>query len=69
MTRQERLLEQTAGHAAVIFGHSHKPSVESRDDVIYFNSGSAGPRRFKLPVAHLHVSADGVEPAIVQLRV
>ena len=39
-----------ARFAAVIFGHSHKPSIEMRDGVLYLNPGSAGPRRFKLPV-------------------
>jgi hypothetical protein len=35
----------------VISGHSHVPKQEMRDDVLYFNPGSAGPRRFKLPVS------------------
>jgi predicted phosphodiesterase len=34
----------------VISGHSHIPKQETRDGVLYFNPGSAGPRRFKLPV-------------------
>jgi putative phosphoesterase len=37
--------------AAVIFGHSHQPLIEMKDGVLYFNPGSAGPRRFKLPVS------------------
>ncbi|MDX2170073.1 MAG: metallophosphoesterase family protein [Deltaproteobacteria bacterium] len=40
-----------AGFAAVITGHSHKPVVETRRGTLYVNPGSAGPRRFKLPVA------------------
>ena len=40
-----------AGFAAVIYGHSHQPEMESRKGVLYFNPGSAGPRRFKLPVS------------------
>ncbi|MGZ8242948.1 metallophosphoesterase family protein [Methylomagnum sp.] len=40
-----------AGFAAVIFGHSHQPTLERRGGVLYFNPGSAGPRRFKLPIA------------------
>jgi len=40
----------SAGVHVVISGHSHKPSVEMRDDVLFVNPGSAGPRRFKLPV-------------------
>jgi putative phosphoesterase len=39
-----------AGYQAVIFGHSHRPLIETRDGVLYFNPGSAGPRRFRLPV-------------------
>jgi putative phosphoesterase len=57
--------------AAVIFGHSHKPSVERRDGVLYLNPGSAGPRRFTLPicVARIRVSEQRLEPTIVHLRV
>jgi putative phosphoesterase len=39
-----------AGFVAVISGHSHKPKQEIKDGVLYFNPGSAGPRRFKLPI-------------------
>ena len=39
------------GFAAVIFGHSHKPGNDMRDGVLFFNPGSAGPRRFRLPAA------------------
>ncbi len=42
---------RTAGFSVVISGHSHIPRQEIRDGVLYFNPGSAGPRRFKLPVA------------------
>jgi uncharacterized protein len=44
------LKPKAAGFAAVICGHSHITKQEVRDDVLYFNPGSAGPRRFKLPV-------------------
>jgi uncharacterized protein len=59
-----------SGFAAVIFGHSHKPSIEWRDGVLYLNPGAAGPRRFKLPVtiARLHVSGATIRPEIVQLE-
>ena len=40
-----------AGVRVVISGHSHQPSVEHRDGVLYVNPGSAGPRRFKLPIS------------------
>jgi uncharacterized protein len=58
-----------AGFAAVIFGHSHKPSIEMRDGVLHFNPGSAGPRRFRLPVTigRLCVTADGLRPEIIEL--
>jgi putative phosphoesterase len=39
------------GYRVVVAGHSHKPSVVERDGVLYVNPGSAGPRRFKLPVS------------------
>lgn len=42
---------RAAGFAAVISGHSHQPRQEVKDGVLYFNPGSAGPRRFKLPVS------------------
>ena len=40
-----------AGFRAVISGHSHRPSVKERDGVLFVNPGSAGPRRFLLPVS------------------
>jgi uncharacterized protein len=64
-------LDPTAGFAAVVFGHSHKPSIETRDGVLYINPGSAGPRRFRLPVTvgRLTVTAEGIRPEIVELGV
>jgi putative phosphoesterase len=44
------LKPEAAGFAAVVYGHSHVPSHETKKGVLYFNPGSAGPRRFKLPV-------------------
>jgi putative phosphoesterase len=44
------LKPEAAGFAAVIYGHSHKPHGEMKNGVLYFNPGSAGPRRFDLPV-------------------
>lgn len=41
---------RAAGFAAVISGHSHHPKQEIKDHVLYFNPGSAGPRRFRLPI-------------------
>ncbi|MDC3740085.1 metallophosphoesterase family protein [Pseudomonas syringae pv. syringae] len=53
----------------VVTGHSHKPLIDWRGDTLYLNPGSAGRRRFKLPVtlALLEVSADAIEPSLVQL--
>lgn len=60
-----------AGFAAVVFGHSHQPLIETRDGVLFLNPGSAGPRRFKLPitVARVRVSGRRLCPEIVQLQV
>ena len=44
------LKPEAAGFAAVISGHSHVPKQETRNGVLYFNPGSAGPRRLRLPV-------------------
>jgi putative phosphoesterase len=61
----------TADVAAVVYGHSHKPSIETRDGVLYLNPGSAGPRRFNLPVsiARVRVVGQEIQPDIVQLTV
>lgn len=44
------LKPEAAGFAVVVYGHSHAPKSETKNGVLYFNPGSAGPRRFKLPV-------------------
>ena len=53
----------------VISGHSHQPLSDVRDGVLFFNPGSAGPRRFSLPitVGGLHIEAGQVCPEIVKL--
>jgi putative phosphoesterase len=58
----------TAGFHAVISGHSHKPKIETIGGVLYFNPGSAGPQRFKLPISvgrltvlESHVRAEIIE--------
>ena len=48
--RQLDLKPEGAGFRVVIYGHSHKPKIEEKNGVLYFNPGSAGPRRFHLPV-------------------
>jgi putative phosphoesterase len=60
-----------AGVRVVVSGHSHKPLVEQRDGVLYVNPGSAGPRRFSLPVsvADLTIEGENVTAQIVQLRI
>jgi hypothetical protein len=57
--------------SAVIAGHSHKPLVEWRRGVLFLNPGSAGPRRFQLPVtfAWLHIETAGLSAQIVPLNV
>jgi putative phosphoesterase len=59
-----------AGVQVVICGHSHKPLTEHRDGVIYLNPGSAGPRRFRLPIALAELSVIGgeVSARIVELK-
>ena len=59
-----------AGFGVVVYGHSHRPSIETRDGVLYFNPGAAGHRRFDLPitVGLLHVADDGsIRAEIVDL--
>jgi putative phosphoesterase len=60
---------EAAGFAVVISGHSHVPKQEKRNGVLYFNPGSAGPRRFRLPVSigRLTVKGGKVAPEILQL--
>lgn len=60
-----------AGFRVVVSGHSHQPSVEDRDGVLYVNPGSSGPRRFKLPVAvgELEIVGHSVKAKVVELEV
>jgi uncharacterized protein len=59
------------GYDVVSAGHSHRPLKQRRDGVLYFNPGSAGPRRFRLPIAlgRLWVSRGSVRADIVPLAV
>ncbi len=52
------LKPEAAGISVVIFGHSHKPSTDIHKGVLYLNPGSAGPRRFKLPITVAHLYLD-----------
>jgi putative phosphoesterase len=56
-----------AGFSAVISGHSHRPLIEWRKGVLYMNPGSAGPRRFSLPISLglVTVRVDGLQPQLV----
>jgi putative phosphoesterase len=65
------LKPSTAGIAAVIHGHSHMPVAEEKNGVLYLNPGSAGPRRFRLPVsvAILNVSGRHISWRMVTLEV
>ena len=65
------LSPKAAGFRVVVSGHSHKPSIEERAGVLYLNPGSAGPRRFKLPVSVARLTFDGEEAhaRIVELSV
>lgn len=58
-----------AGIDVVVSGHSHVPKIDTVDGVLYLNPGSAGPRRFKLPItlATMDVSDDGLHPTIHEL--
>jgi uncharacterized protein len=57
------------GIDVIVSGHSHRPRIERIDGVLYLNPGSAGPRRFKLPItlAALELTASGLRPAIHDL--
>ena len=62
---------RAAGVQVIVSGHSHQPSIRRDDGVLYVNPGSAGPRRFKLPIsmAHLTVAGDKVQANIIELPV
>ncbi|MFP7721892.1 metallophosphoesterase family protein [Lysobacter sp. A3-1-A15] len=67
--KQLALDPAAAGLHAVIAGHSHAPRIDHVDGVLHLNPGSAGPRRFKLPVtvAEIRINGEGLHPRIVQL--
>ena len=59
------------GFKLVVSGHSHKPSVIEENEVLFINPGSAGPRRFKLPVTVARLNLGGKNPGarIIELKV
>lgn len=63
------LKPEAAGFRVVIYGHSHIPKMETRGGVLYFNPGSAGPRRFRLPVTlgRLYIEEGSVRGEIVTI--
>jgi putative phosphoesterase len=63
------LIPEASGLRAVIYGHSHRPSIEWRNGVLYLNPGSAGPRRFQLPIslARLEIEGEDLEARLVEL--
>ena len=64
------LKPEAAGFRIVIYGHSHRPKMEEKNGVLYFNPGSAGPRRFHLPVSvgRLEIAAGRVFGELVPLQ-
>jgi predicted phosphodiesterase len=62
---------EAADVAVVVSGHSHQPRIDRRGSVLYLNPGSAGPRRFKLPVSIARVTLADAEitAQIVELNV
>ena len=65
------LKPEAAGFKVVVYGHSHRPKVEEKDSVLYFNPGSAGPRRFRLPVSvgKLVIELGNVRGELISLKV
>jgi putative phosphoesterase len=62
---------RSAGIRVVVSGHSHKPLIEERDGVLFVNPGSAGPRRFKLPITLGELTIEGASVAarIIHLNI
>jgi putative phosphoesterase len=65
------LKPEAAGFRVVVYGHSHKPKMEEKNGVLYFNPGSAGPRRFSLPVSvgRLIIAAGKVRAELIELQI
>jgi putative phosphoesterase len=65
------LKPEAAGFRVVVYGHSHQPKIEEKNGVLYFNPGSAGPRRFRLPVSvgRLMIGAGKVRAELVELEI
>ena len=65
------IVPEAAGFKVVVSGHSHQPSIHDGNGVMYVNPGSAGPRRFSLPIgiALMYVEGESVEVELVTLDV
>jgi putative phosphoesterase len=63
------LKPEAARFRVVVYGHSHRPKIEEKNGVLYFNPGSAGPRRFHLPVTvgRLTTASGNVQAELVEL--
>jgi uncharacterized protein len=61
---------EAAGIRVVIYGHSHQPKIEEKNGVLFFNPGSAGPRRFHLPVSIgvLEIDAGNIQKHLIKLE-
>lgn len=68
---QMNITPASEGVQAVVYGHSHKPSVVEQEGVLYVNPGSAGPRRFKLPVsvAELLVEGRSITARLIEIEI
>jgi len=68
---QDLVLQPGTMTHIVVSGHSHKPAIVELNDRLYINPGSAGPRRFKLPVAiaQLHINGTAAQAEIIELSV
>jgi putative phosphoesterase len=61
-----------AGFAAILYGHSHKPEIQWKKGILYFNPGSCGPRRFELPITCGQITLNDkgqLEAKILQLPI
>jgi uncharacterized protein len=67
--KEMKLDPVASGFDVVVSGHSHRPKIETRNGVLYVNPGSAGPRRFSLPiaVAILELSDRAILPGILEI--
>jgi len=64
------LKPEIAGFRVVVYGHSHHPKMEEKSGVLYFNPGSAGPKRFRLPVSvgRLVIGKGNVQAELIELK-